>query len=151
MPLYDVPEGYRRAIPGVDKRLPETLVVDEDGVWAPLGPKADGSDLLFGLDYAVMSESNGKSKERMRQLRNERRRQGLCPYCGEPTIPGKSLCTKHYLSQQQAQSSYYDTKIRVTPRPELFTLLGTEWFLTFSMDCPTVWTIAEEQSADASV
>ncbi len=86
---------------------------------------------------------------RVRKIRQDRKSRGLCPYCGDEPIPGKSLCARHASIQRMADlkhkgrdlsASVKHSKDEYVPTPE------NRWVTTFSIDCPTVWTIAGEQT-----
>ncbi len=89
---------------------------------------------------------NEAAKQRIQNQRNDRRRRGLCPYCEEKPMPGKSLCAKHYEIQRAAYAAQYEREKKAKPKPAADVFVVTpanRWLLTFSTDCPTVWTIAE--------
>lgn len=93
-------------------------------------------------------DKNSRAVERMRQIRKERRERGLCPYCGKATIPGKSVCGRHAAIQKQADMMYRGKSGKVAPpmiAEEYVETPENRWVTTFSIDCPTVWTIAGEQ------
>ncbi len=88
------------------------------------------------------------TKERRAELVDARRQRGLCLYCYEQVVKGYSVCEYH-LERRRSYGRKWANKQAVKSQPAevnpdvLFS--GCEWYLTFSIDCPTVWTIAGEQ------